>query len=518
LPVLDQVSRYLGPGRDAQTRAEAGEVRADLSARRHHIRQFALAGRSVDLILSGKITTRGLLDLSVVATSGPDVLSPVSFSVAGIPLSSLATAALPVGQIATLSRFLSNRTIVLSVTGTTRSPQVRLEPLATLQEAVVRYFLNAAQARGAGDRRAGGRRRTRRHGGSVKKTPAGGQRRSTHEPSPLPRRPARAGRCSKPKSSRVVVYCAQDREFAEELFAGYQQALGVEVAARYDSEAAKSVGLAEDLVREKDRPRCDLWWNNEPLQTIRLARLGLLAPLPRNTLPAAFPDWASDTERRYQGFAARARVVVTHTPSAKTPVTSIFDLLRPEYRGRAAIASRCSARRRPQAACLADVLGLGGGAALLCRPQGERGRGPGGQQAGRRGGGGWPVRPRPDRHRRRADRTQAGPAVGIVFPDREPHAEHPRLGTLYLPNTIAWSATGRTPTRPPSWPATCSRRRSRRGWRRPAATRSRCAPGVKATLPPEIVTPDRGRPMRVDFARAAGHAEAVQSFLRELFA
>src|SRR5262245_5399999 len=91
--------------------------------------------------------------------------------------------------------------------------------------------------------------------------------------------------------SRGVLYCAQDREFAEAVLPDFTRQTSLQVAPKYDTEADKSVSLYEELVREKDRPRCDVHWNNEILATIRLRRLGLLEPYePPASKP--FPDWA----------------------------------------------------------------------------------------------------------------------------------------------------------------------------------------------------------------------------------
>src|SRR5262249_10268975 len=81
--------------------------------------------------------------------------------------------------------------------------------------------------------------------------------------------------CSSPKQ-RVVLYCAQDQEFAEELLRGFTDRSGLHVDVKYDTEADKSVSLYTELLREKDRPRCDVHWNNEIIGTIRLWKRGVL--------------------------------------------------------------------------------------------------------------------------------------------------------------------------------------------------------------------------------------------------
>ncbi|HEY7427525.1 MAG TPA: hypothetical protein VH682_25050, partial [Gemmataceae bacterium] len=77
---------------------------------------------------------------------------------------------------------------------------------------------------------------------------------------------------------RVVLYCAQDQEFAVPVLDEFGRLSGLTVAPKYDTEADKSVSLYQELVAEKNRPRCDVFWNNEILSTIRLQKQGLLEP------------------------------------------------------------------------------------------------------------------------------------------------------------------------------------------------------------------------------------------------
>jgi iron(III) transport system substrate-binding protein len=73
-----------------------------------------------------------------------------------------------------------------------------------------------------------------------------------------------------PARSQVVVYSSQDREFGEPILRGYAQRSGVEVLRKFDVESTTTVGLANDIIAEMSRPRCDLFWNNEILNTLRL--------------------------------------------------------------------------------------------------------------------------------------------------------------------------------------------------------------------------------------------------------
>ncbi len=142
-----------------------------------------------------------------------------------------------------------------------------------------------------------------------------------------------------PGPGRVVVSCALDRLFAEPVLRDFTARTGIEVDARWDAEATKTTGLVEALRAERDRPRCDVFWNNELGQTVVLAREGLLEPWD-SPAAADLPAWARDPERRWTGFAARGRVLIVNAelvPEAEQP-RSVDDLLDPRWRGRCAIA------------------------------------------------------------------------------------------------------------------------------------------------------------------------------------
>src|SRR4051794_25189876 len=83
---------------------------------------------------------------------------------------------------------------------------------------------------------------------------------------------------SEAEQPEVVVYTALDREFSAPIFAEFTKMTGIAVRAKYDTESTKTVGLTEAIISERARPRCDLFWNNEILNTVRLERAGLLRP------------------------------------------------------------------------------------------------------------------------------------------------------------------------------------------------------------------------------------------------
>ena len=69
------------------------------------------------------------------------------------------------------------------------------------------------------------------------------------------------------------------------------------------------------IIAEADRPRCDVFWNNEIAHTVSLAGDGLLASYASPSaegIPAEFRD----PQDRWTGFAARARVFIVNTELA----------------------------------------------------------------------------------------------------------------------------------------------------------------------------------------------------------
>jgi iron(III) transport system substrate-binding protein len=165
--------------------------------------------------------------------------------------------------------------------------------------------------------------------------------------------------CS-PSPPSVVVYTALDQEFSEPLFAPFTKLSGVRVRPNFDTEATKTVGLVGRIIAEAEsgRTRCDLFWNNEILNTLRLKDRGLLRPIhPPNA--GALPDQFKAADGTWYGFAARARVLIVNTelvPDAETP-RSILDLTDAKWKGKVAIAKPLFGTTATHAACLFAALG-----------------------------------------------------------------------------------------------------------------------------------------------------------------
>jgi iron(III) transport system substrate-binding protein len=115
-----------------------------------------------------------------------------------------------------------------------------------------------------------------------------------------------------PSRPSLVVYCAHDSIYADQILRDFERRTGIAIAVRYDTEATKSLGLVELLLQEKAHPRCDVFWNNELLGTLQLAQEGLLLPY-RGSGYARIPAAFKDPDGRWAGFAARLRLWIVNT-------------------------------------------------------------------------------------------------------------------------------------------------------------------------------------------------------------
>jgi iron(III) transport system substrate-binding protein len=322
--------------------------------------------------------------------------------------------------------------------------------------------------------------------------------------------------CSR-RESRVVVYCAQDEEFAEGLLADFTRDTGLAVAPKYDTEANKSVSLATELEREASRPRCDVHWNNEILGTIRLARKGVYTTY-ESPNAAPFPAWTKAPDRTWQAFAGRARVLIVntkHVADADRP-RGLFDLLEPRFKGRVAIAKPAFGTTATHAACLFDALGPDDAKDFFTRLKAKVQVVAGNKQVATGVSEGRFAAGLTDTDDALIE-ANAGKPVVMVFPDCDGSKAHPKLGTLFIPNTLAVVKDG---------PNADGARKLVDYLLRPETERRLAEGGgfqiplnasVEAKLPAGLLTPKDVKPMAVDFDRAADHWEECQRFLAGLF-
>jgi iron(III) transport system substrate-binding protein len=118
--------------------------------------------------------------------------------------------------------------------------------------------------------------------------------------------------CNKQESpsNRVVLYCSVDDVYAKPIIKELEKQTGLQIDVLYDTEAAKTAGLANKIRAEKNRPQGDVFWSSALLQTLLLNREGLLQPYVSpnaKDIPAAFK--AKDGSWTGLGVRARVRVI-----------------------------------------------------------------------------------------------------------------------------------------------------------------------------------------------------------------
>jgi iron(III) transport system substrate-binding protein len=158
---------------------------------------------------------------------------------------------------------------------------------------------------------------------------------------------------------RLVLYCAHDAQFASALIEMFQAQTGITVDVRYDEEANKSLGLTSLLIAERDQPRCDVFWNNQTLGTIRLRKAGVLTPLEASAVQR-IPEAFRDPGGYWCGFAARLRVWIVNTDKLTADPAAIDQQMKSDSLTTVAIANPLFGTTLTHYTVLCQQIGLDG--------------------------------------------------------------------------------------------------------------------------------------------------------------
>ena len=311
----------------------------------------------------------------------------------------------------------------------------------------------------------------------------------------------------------VVVYTALDSGFSEPIFADFTAETGIAVRAKFDVESTKTVGLTEAIMAERNRPRCDLFWNNEILNTLRLQKQGLLAAY-RSPVAESYPAMYRSAQGTWHGFAARARVLIVNTdllPGEGERPGSIRDFTDPEWKAQAGIAKPLFGTTATHAACLFAHWGdeeakdffrkIRLNQVKICS---------GNKQVALEVAAGQLAFGLTDTDDAIIEVNKGRP-VAIVYPDQGDDG----LGTLFIPNTLGIIAGGPNPQ---------SARRLVDYLLSPEVEKKLAAgPSAQIPLNPkvdaevQVETPQTIKAMPVDFEAAADRWDAAYEFLRDEF-
>ena len=317
--------------------------------------------------------------------------------------------------------------------------------------------------------------------------------------------------CIPTSDNEVVVYSALDKEFSEPILNDLESEMGIRILTKFDQESNKTVGLTSDIIQNRQKPRTDVFWNNEVLHTLRLERMGLLevylSPNAKN-----FPEQFVSKSKTWHGLAARARVLIVNTnllPDPNDYPQSIFDLADPKWQGKCAMARPLFGTTATHAAVLFDQLGDVDATELLTKISNNAAIEGGNKQVAIKVARGQYAFGVTDTDDAIIEIDSAQP-VTIVFPDQGDD----QLGALLIPNTLCIIKNGPNPERAK---AIVDRLLM-------PDTETRLAAGPSAQIPLNKNVSVRSRVessglkiMDADFRAAADQWESTASSLQEIF-
>ncbi len=318
--------------------------------------------------------------------------------------------------------------------------------------------------------------------------------------------------CGRQPTEQVVVYTALDEVFSKPILAGFAQQTGIEVLPKMDTESTKTVGLAQAIIAERDRPRCDLFWNNEVLHTMRLQREGLLQPV-SIAEGEKYPAEYRSSDGSWYGFAARARVLVVNTdkiPAARRP-KSIQALIDPQWRDQCGIAKPLAGTTATHAAVLFDTWGDEEAKRYFQKVKGNAQILSGNRDVARRVATGTLAFGLTDTDDAMVEIDAHSP-VAIVYPDQKDGEP----GTLFIPNTLAVIKGSANTEHAKELMSYLLRPDVEALLVRGPSAQIPLHP--KSTAKARVETPETIKAMEVDFTAAAEKWDVAYEFLRDEFA
>jgi iron(III) transport system substrate-binding protein len=330
--------------------------------------------------------------------------------------------------------------------------------------------------------------------------------------------------CGSSTNKRVVLYCAQDQEFAEASLAEFTTQTGLPVAPKFDTEADKSLSLYIELLADKDRPRCDVFWNNEIINTIRLQRQGMLQPY-ESPSAAAYPESCRAADHTWHAFAARARILIVNKQLVKPEEMpkSILELTDARWKGRVVIARPQFGTSATMAASLFQVLGEEKAKEFY---RGLKANGvqiaPGNKQVADWVGdgktpGGEAVAVGITDTDDALEAIKDGKPVVMIFPDRDAPKDS-KMGTLFIPNTVCILKDCPNPDGARKLVDYLLSPEVEKRLAESDSHQIPLNPEVKASLPAQMETPKTVKAMDVDFEKAVDLLTTVQKFIQQEFA
>lgn len=138
LPILDDLASFINAGQLTQSEFDTGDIDLTLANGIVTVNNIGFASSAAKILINGKVTLEGRLDLNVVALIENLNTNQAFLALSQTPLTRYSA----VGLALRVTNFLSNRSIYAHVSGTANSPVFRLETARLLRDEAVRFLLS----------------------------------------------------------------------------------------------------------------------------------------------------------------------------------------------------------------------------------------------------------------------------------------------------------------------------------------------------------------------------------------
>lgn len=308
-------------------------------------------------------------------------------------------------------------------------------------------------------------------------------------------------------SKTVVIYVSEDQVFSEPILKDFEKETGIQVKAVFDTEEAKSTGVMNRLLAERNNPQADVYWANEPVRADVLRQQGISTPFePANAheIPVQFKD----AQGYWTGFSARARVFVINR-AAKTKPSSVLAYVDPRTKGKGVIANPLFGTTTAQMAALFAVWGDEKGKQFLSglRTNQVKLSTSNGESADFVASGEFEFALVDSDDA--VDRMRRGKPIDIIYPDQG----QGEVGVLLLPNAVALIRGGPNPENGKELIEYLVSKETERKLALADCAQIPLNPGV--TPPKELKPIDQVKTMKVNYADLAVKLQAIQPLLKE---
>jgi len=160
-------------------------------------------------------------------------------------------------------------------------------------------------------------------------------------------------------AEQVVVYRSVKDLVARSVAERFEKETGIPVRLVPENRQAEGEELSDRLIAERDRPRADVFWTNDPVGAVILKSKGLSAPY-ESPNAKNLSKLCNDSEHHWTGFPDRAVIILYNKNVFSDPEevpTSVLDMMNPRFHGKACIANPLFGITSMYAAALFEVLG-----------------------------------------------------------------------------------------------------------------------------------------------------------------